>query len=772
MASSLSQRDFKTAGDGLLTFDSITGREWLDPVHTKYLDVNELYYALKDNGAYAGFTHATAKEIEELISHGGVDASLVGDFTWTLSYNGIYFDADSSSDYSLVSSKPPTTLEVMNDLFKLLDQPSADSYYLYGRSVDNYLYSFLSKQKDGIPYQMAIGSASTSHTSRPFLYKGGDPQILDTNAAPTSISIDLITLYENAANAVVGTLTVTDNDKDDTYTLALAGDDASTFVLKDHTLQLKSGVSADYETQPSYKITVTATDAGGLSKSQPFTIQVTDVPEENEPDVVKTPQNTAPTDISLSNHSIAENVPLALVGTLNVTDPDAKDSHKLTLSGQDANSFSISASSSDGDQLKLQSSTGADFETKSSYNITVTATDSGGLSKSQPFTIKVTDVDEAQKNNPPTEINLSNTTIAENVPLALVGTLSVTDPDAKDSHKLALSGQDANSFYISSSSYTGHSLKWKSNAGADYETQSSYSVTVTATDSGGLSNSQPFTIKVTDVDETTSTDNGDSSTSTDNGDSSTYGGKNTSTTTTYTGKNGEPTTPTTLYGTSGNDILGGFSGYDIIDGKEGLDTAKYSVASTEVSFSENDAGQLVVQNTANASLYSGKNAAAVESDTLISMERIQFSDKNYALDLDGNAGVAAKAVITCFGQDSLDLYMSSALTLADGGSTLDEICELVASMRYIESTKRISTNSSFVDFIFENVAGRPPNFLESSKYTQFLDDGAYTKGSLLTLAAKTSLVDKLLTESAVDLIGVSGSADGEILALQYDLGLG
>ena len=96
---------------------------------------------------------------------------------------------------------------------------------------------------------------------------------------------------------------------------------------------------------------------------------------------------------------------------------------------------------------------------------------------------------------------------------------------------------------------------------------------------------------------------------------------------------------------------------------------------------------MVVQNTDNASLYSGKNAAAVESDTLVSMERIQFSDKNYALDLDGNAGVAAKAVITCFGQDSLDLYMSAALTLADGGSTLDEICELVASMGYIESIK-------------------------------------------------------------------------------------
>ena len=79
MASSLWQRDFKTAGDGLLTFDSITGREWLDPVHTSNLSKLGLDDALKDGGAYAGFTHATAKEVEELVSHGGVNTSVIGE---------------------------------------------------------------------------------------------------------------------------------------------------------------------------------------------------------------------------------------------------------------------------------------------------------------------------------------------------------------------------------------------------------------------------------------------------------------------------------------------------------------------------------------------------------------------------------------------------------------------------------------------------------------------------------------------------------------------
>ena len=132
MASSLSQRDLKTAGDGLLTFDSMTGREWLDPIHTKDLNENELYYALKDGGAYAGFTHATAKEIEELISHGGVDASMIGglDQRGTAVGRGYLSDKywyhydpdqrDTYGTYSTVITKPPATLEVMNNLFKLL----------------------------------------------------------------------------------------------------------------------------------------------------------------------------------------------------------------------------------------------------------------------------------------------------------------------------------------------------------------------------------------------------------------------------------------------------------------------------------------------------------------------------------------------------------------------------------------------------------------------------------------------------------------------------
>jgi Ca2+-binding RTX toxin-like protein len=242
------------------------------------------------------------------------------------------------------------------------------------------------------------------------------------------------------------------------------------------------------------------------------------------------------------------------------------------------------------------------------------------------------------------------------------------------------------------------------------------------------------------VDETTSADKGFSST--------------------VSGVSTTVSTQKTLYGSASNDTLDGFSGYEVIDGKGGLDVAKYSVVSDAVSFSKNGAGQLVVQNTANAS----------ESDILVSVERIQFSDKNYALDLDGNAGIAAKAIIASFGAENLNAIMSPALSIIDGGMTLNDVCDLVVNYQLIENVIRSNSNGAFVDHIYKNVAGVAPSQADHDTFTALLDNGTYTKSSLLSLAAR--LTEAQVTTNSIDLIGVSGSADGEILALQYDLGLG
>jgi hypothetical protein len=103
--------------------------------------------------------------------------------------------------------------------------------------------------------------------------------------------------------------------------------------------------------------------------------------------------NTAPTDILLSNSSIAENEPVgATVGNFSAVDPDEGDSHAFTLvagAGDDDNAAFVI------DGAVLKTAAVFDYETKNSCSVRVRATDAGGLSFEKSFVIQIADVNEA-----------------------------------------------------------------------------------------------------------------------------------------------------------------------------------------------------------------------------------------------------------------------------------------------------------------------------------------------------------------------------------------
>ena len=100
---------------------------------------------------------------------------------------------------------------------------------------------------------------------------------------------------------------------------------------------------------------------------------------------------------------------------------------------------------------------------QSSITITITSTDSGGNTKSDDFTISVTDANES-----PTAVSLSASSFSENSAGASVGTLASIDPDSGDTFTYAISGTDAASFEIS-----GSTLKLKDSVSGDYESKTS-----------------------------------------------------------------------------------------------------------------------------------------------------------------------------------------------------------------------------------------------------------------------------------------------------------
>jgi serralysin len=99
----------------------------------------------------------------------------------------------------------------------------------------------------------------------------------EPNEAPSEIELSSCLLPENSTACVVGNLVVTDPDGDTAFTFSVS--DSRFQVVGtpgNYQLKLKAGISLDYEVEPTVTLTVTATDAHGLSNEQEFTIEVID----------------------------------------------------------------------------------------------------------------------------------------------------------------------------------------------------------------------------------------------------------------------------------------------------------------------------------------------------------------------------------------------------------------------------------------------------------------------------------------------------------------
>ena len=196
------------------------------------------------------------------------------------------------------------------------------------------------------------------------------------------------------------------------------------------------------------------------------------------------PPNFAPTDISLSANSVAENSSNGtVIGTLTAVDPE-NGAVTFSLVDDAGGRFAVSGNS------LVVAGGGLNFEAATSHNVTVRVTDAGGLTYDEAFTISVTNVNEV-----PTDILLSGATVAENSANGtVVGALSAMDPDANGASNFSLVDDAGGRFTVSGGSLVV--------AGAlNFEAATSHDVTVRVTDPGGLSYDKTFTINVGNVNE-------------------------------------------------------------------------------------------------------------------------------------------------------------------------------------------------------------------------------------------------------------------------------
>ena len=204
-----------------------------------------------------------------------------------------------------------------------------------------------------------------------------------------------------------------------------------------------------------------------------------------------------------------------------------------------------------------------------------------------------------------------------------------------------------------------------------------------------------------------------------------------------------------ILGYGGNDTITGGLGSDFIDGGTGIDTVIFSGP-----FGNGNLANYSIQKLINGSWtvsYIGPIIAIFPppptdgSDTLSYVERIQFTDKSFAFDLNGNAGNTAKIIGAVLGKTALKnpTYVGIGLSYLDKGMSYSDLGAL--ALNAVGST----TNDAIVSTLWLNVIGSPASALDKAPYIKMLADGMKA-GDLAALAADTAF-----NTSNINLVGLA-----------------
>ena len=305
--------------------------------------------------------------------------------------------------------------------------------------------------------------------------------VTDVNDAPSAIQLTHTSVAENdSIGTLVGTLSTIDDDllggnpRGDRHLYTLVEDtDKNIFTIQED--RLKTNVKFNYEQRANYPISILVTDKEGSTHTERFTIDVQD-------------RNDAPMNISLSKNTVTENEVIGtVIGILSTEDEDDLNMDSVYTYSVNNDTFTI-----DNDTLKTNRE--LDFETQSEYLVAITTVDGRGGTRTEDFTLKVSNVNE-----PPTAITLSNDQIAENNPLdTLIGILSTTDEDllnnnkSNDTHSYTLvEDTDKNIFTIQAD-------RLKTKVRFNYEQRANYPISILVTDKEGSTHMESFTIAIQD----------------------------------------------------------------------------------------------------------------------------------------------------------------------------------------------------------------------------------------------------------------------------------
>lgn len=310
--------------------------------------------------------------------------------------------------------------------------------------------------------------------------------VANVNESPT-MNAATLSVVENSANGtLVGIVTATDIDADDSQTFALlSGNTHGAFAVNTATGQLTvaNAAALNFEVPLTFQLAIRVTDGDGLTSTATTTVTVANA-------------NEVPT-MNSGVFMLAENTPTGtLVGVVNGSDPDADD--ELTYAIVSGNAHGAFALDSTTGRLSVANAAALDFETMPNVSLVIRATDGGGLTHDALTTVSMSNVNEA-----PSLVSTSFIVAENSANGTSVGTVMASDPDVSDSHSFAIiSGNSGGAFAINAS--TG-ALSVANRSVLDFEATPHFQLAVRVTDRQGLSDTETISVHLSNVNETPTT---------------------------------------------------------------------------------------------------------------------------------------------------------------------------------------------------------------------------------------------------------------------------
>ena len=326
-------------------------------------------------------------------------------------------------------------------------------------AVIRFAVSTLQTDIQAIANGTATAETVTSYTSDVLTYIAEDQNVDSGEIAP-----DISAIADSASTSEDTAVTINVVANDSYVTTAPVsittsnGTNGTTTIAESSPEQIVYTPDADYNGTDTFSYTITQ---GEKTSSADVTLTIEAV-------------NDAPSIDIASTIQVAENQ--TAVTTVSVSDVD-EDELTLTLGGTDADSFNLS------DENVLTFKEAPDYETKSSYSITLSLTD-GTETVTKEVTIAIIDINDAA----PEFTSEATFSAAENQ--TAIGTVTATDAEGDDvtftisGDELAITSAGVLTFVEA----------------PDYETKATYTATVTASD-GTNTTTQDITVNVTNVND-------------------------------------------------------------------------------------------------------------------------------------------------------------------------------------------------------------------------------------------------------------------------------